>query len=133
MPNKRPVSLNLPEDLLAAIDQRAAAEDRSRSQWLVRFLTSHGVNPHALKDGPYNSEVSSEGTRLVDMAERYHVVVGMAGPEEPVWWCEELPEVRGAVKRVDDVYREAKAAIEQHLGVSDVAVYVTWPSISLPR
>jgi len=39
----KPVSIYLPDDLLAAIDARAAAEGRSRSQWLARFLIAQGV------------------------------------------------------------------------------------------
>jgi hypothetical protein len=126
MSNKRPVSLNLPEDLLAAIDDRAAADGRSRSGWLVHFLQQHGVNPHAVKDGPYNSELALDGRRLVDLPEgdRFTVRIGERTRSNTYpWLCVELPDVRGSVARLEDVQPDARNALEEHLGRS-VAVYL---------
>jgi hypothetical protein len=122
---KRPVSFNMPEDMLAAIDEQAAADNRSRSQWLVQFLQRHGINPRGVKDGPYNSEVTRDGTRLVDLPERYHVTIGFTDPSLGVpWKCLELPDMWGTVERAEDVHRAATEAIRAHLGRDSVAVYV---------
>jgi hypothetical protein len=122
---KRPVSFYMPEDLLAAIDERATAEGRSRSQWLVHFLQRHGINPHAVKDGPYGSEVTPDGTRLIDLPERFHVTIASNDPKLGVWWrCEELPEVHGVIERIEDLHRTATESIKAHLGRDSAAVYV---------
>lgn len=124
MSNKRPVSFNLPEDLLAAIDERAAAEHRSRSGWLVHFLQQQGVTSHGVKDGPYSSELAADGTRLVDLKETFHVSIGEStAPDAYAWHCDELPQVRGS-SRLEDVQPSARAAIEEAIGRS-AAVYLT--------
>jgi hypothetical protein len=103
-----------------------------------RRAVARGINPHGVKDGPYGYELTADGTRLVDLPERYHVTLG--GGDNPgtyLWSCDELPGVTGSITDVRQTYGAAKTAIERHLGREDVAVYVDVSRITfefkLPR
>jgi hypothetical protein len=82
--------------------------------------------------------LTADGTPLVELPDRYQVIVG--GAEQPgtyLWSCVELPEVNGSITDLEQVYAIAREAVARHLGQEDVAVYVDVSNIDfdfkLPR
>jgi hypothetical protein len=108
------------------------ASSKQAAQLRHKRAVARGINPHAVKDGPYSYELTADGTPLADLPQRYHVIAGGAEPplEGYVWSCVELPMVQGSITDLRRVHAIAKAAIEDRLGCDDVAVYLDVSNIT---
>jgi hypothetical protein len=114
------------------------ASSKQAAQLRHKRAVARGINPHAVKDGPYSYELTADGTPLVELPDRYQVIVsGGDAPDTYLWSCVELPEVNGSITDLQQVYSTAREAVARHLGREDVAVYVDVSNIdfdfNLPR
>jgi hypothetical protein len=114
------------------------ASSKQAAQLRYKRAVARGINPHGVKDGPYGYELTADGTPLVELPDRYQVIVG--GDDVPgnyLWSCVELPEVNGSITDLEQLHSTASEAVARHLGREDVAVYIDVSNIdfdfTLPR